>query len=120
MYSDFEAWLDAFLDGKLPIEGAAVNFNIYDDEDGDWSIQFAVCGSYSEEDDEWAYDEVFTSEEDIYTWNEEIDYDEVMSTTYKMISEYLEKGKFSADLKKYQAVTCGFIDGDLAKVYPNE
>ena len=120
MYEDFAKWLDAVLDSNMPIEGVAVNFNIYDEGDNEWSIQLAVTGSYNEEDDEWAYDEVFTSEEDIYTWNEEIDYDEVMSTTYKMIAEYLEKGKFSAEFKKYQAVTCGFIDGDLAKVYPNE
>lgn len=120
MYEDFAKWLDAVLDSNMPIEGVAVNFNIYDEGDNEWSIQLAMTGSYNEDDDEWACDEVFTSEEDIYTWSQESYWEEIMNISCVMISDYLQKGKYAEALKGYKAVTCGFIDEDIETIYKNE
>ena len=38
MYIDFENWLNRVLDENVPIEGVAINFNLYEDADMNWSI----------------------------------------------------------------------------------
>lgn len=113
MNNEFASWLDSVLDTNLPIEGVAVNFNVYEEGDNEWSLQIIVAGRYDDEDLDWACDEVFSSEEDIYVWTQEAEWNEVLPTACEMISDYLCEGKHADDLKAYKAVGCGFIDGDI-------
>jgi len=118
MYEEFTEWLDNVLDNSLPIEGAAVNFNIYEEGDDEWSIQIIVAGHYDPEDMDWACDEAFTSEEDIYVWKQETSWEEVVVTANEWITKYLESGKHAEALKSYEAVGAGFIDGVIEILYP--
>lgn len=111
MNNEFASWLDNVIENNELPEGAAVNFNIYEEGDNEWSLQLIVAGHYDEEDMDWACDEAFTSEEDIYTWTQETGWEEVQSEAFKMINEYLEEGKNSEKLKSYGIVAAGFIDG---------
>ena len=40
MYDEFAKWLDRILDENMPLPGVAINFNIYEEVDLHWSIQF--------------------------------------------------------------------------------
>lgn len=118
MYEEFEIWLNDILDESLPIEGKAVNFNIYEEGDDQWSLQFIVASRFDPEDMDWACDEVFSSEEDIFEWTQETSWEEVVVTANEWISKYLESGKHASALKSYEAVGAGFIDGIIEILYP--
>ena len=94
MYDDFELWLNDVLDKNSPLSGAAVNFNIYEDEDNCWSVQLISAGYFDENDDDWCCEEVFTTGEDLYTWKQASDWMEVLQSSCDMIRKYLEEGKF--------------------------
>ena len=51
MYIEFEKWLNNILEENMPIPGAAINFNLYEEADLYWSIQL-ICASYFDEEDE--------------------------------------------------------------------
>ena len=40
MYLDFEKWVDSVLKEHMPLLGVAINFNLYEDADSYWSMQF--------------------------------------------------------------------------------
>lgn len=117
MYSDFEKWLNRILEENMPIEGAAIHFNLYEEADKNWSIQL-ICASYfDEEDPDWCCEEVFTTGEDLFSWHQNSEWEKILKTSCDMVCKYLNEGKHSEELKKYQAVSVGFVDGDLEIVY---
>ncbi len=117
MYEGFEEWLDRVMEENLPIEGAAVNFNIYEEEDGDWSVQLVSAPVYDEQDDDWCCDEVFTTGEDIYLWHHDGEWEDAEQDALDAVARYLEDGRFADDLREFEAVTAGFVDGDLTVLY---
>ena len=64
----FISWLDRILTSPLPEEIIAVNFNLYDDGDSCWSMEFIGTRSFDAYDPDWACDEVFTSRDSILHW----------------------------------------------------
>ena len=57
MYIEFEKWLNNILEENMPIPGAAINFNLYEEADLYWSIQL-ICASYFDEaDEDWCCEE---------------------------------------------------------------
>ena len=58
MYDDFEKWVNNILENDIPEGVVAVAFNIYDDGDGNWSVEAVGTSSFDEEDDDWACDEI--------------------------------------------------------------
>lgn len=119
MNEEFAVWLDNVLKGGLPEGGAAVNFNIYEDGDGDWSIQFILSSEYDRENDDWACDELFSSEEDIFEFHLEDEWEKAQEKAVDLISDYLENGEYRNVLKSYSAVCTGFVDGALLMLYPD-
>lgn len=117
MYNNFEKWLNRILEENMSIEGAAVNFNIYEESNKNWSIQL-ICSSYfDEEDPDWPCEEVFTTGEDLFSWQQNTGWEKILDISCDLVRKYLKEGKYSAELKKYQAVAVGFVDGDLEIVY---
>ena len=117
MYEDFAKWLDSVLERCLQVDAVALNFNIYEEEDSEWSIQLVATASYTEENDDWACDEVYSSEEDLYYWKNEADWTEVYEQVVDFVNEYFEKGKYIEELKRYEAIGIGFVDGDIGVVF---
>ena len=56
----FISWLDRILTSPLPEEIIAVNFNLYDDGDSCWSMEFIGTGSFDADNPDWAWEQVFT------------------------------------------------------------
>ncbi len=120
MYEEFAAWLDEKLENGLPDEAAAVNFNIYEEENNGWSVQLVASDRFDAQDDEWACFEVYSSQEDLYYWEKEYSWEEAHEDVRELISAYLENGRYSDMLKNYRAVGFGFVDGDLELAYVRE
>lgn len=119
-YNEFSNWLDDVLKEELPDATQAVCFNLYDEEDGSWSVQFIAAGIYDADNDEWPCEEVFSSEENIYTWKQECEWAEAQKAAIDVIVKYLEEGAKAEYLKSYKAVAAGFVDGDLITLWPQE
>lgn len=117
MYIEFEKWIDRILLENLPFRGVAINFNLYEEADMNWSIQLISASSFDEEDSDWCCEEEFTTGEDLYSWQQETEWQEILDITCNMIRKYLAEGTYAEDLKKYDAIAVGFVDGDLVIVY---
>ena len=120
MYNEFTDWLNAILEKELPFDAVAINFNLYEDSNLQWSIQLIATERFDREDDEWACDEVYTSGEDLYTWKQDTGWREILDLATGWINKYLEEGKYASELKKYTAVGVGFVDGDISVLYEKE
>lgn len=118
--TDFESWIDNVLEQELSEEIQAICFNIYDDGDGIWSVEFVGAGSFDENDDEWPCDEVFTNREEPYIIEEETEWNDILNRVIDSLLEYLESGKYADKLKCYRAVATGFVDGDLVELYKKQ
>lgn len=120
-YEEFEKWIDDVIGSGLPDETVAVNFNLYEEsEDNTWAVQFICADTFDEEDGDWACDEIFSSDENMYIWTETGGWEKALDTAASNIKEYLEKGQYAKDLKKFEAVGVGFVDGDIDLVYTRD
>ena len=118
-YGEFSAWLDQVLEGDLPEGIAAFNFNLYEGDDA-FDIQLIGAPRFEEDDDDWACEEAFSSEEDVYYLpreSEDVEWQEGLACAVDMAETYLDQGKYAEKLKAAQAVAIGFVDGDLTILY---
>ncbi len=117
MGEEFAKWLGIVLAEGLPDEAAAVCFNVYEDGGDGWSIQLIAAAYFDEDDEDWACDEVFTTGEVLFRWQEKAKWNKALKTAKELISDYLENGRYAEILKQFDAVACGFVDGDIQILY---
>ena len=114
----FDAWLDDLLEDLPNEEIVAFSFNLSEP----WSIEVVGCGSYDEDDEDWATDEIFRSGTDPLELPESeagSDWESVLGYSKSLLLAYLHRpGPGSALLKKSTAIAVGFVDGELHKVWP--
>ena len=115
LQNNFFAWTDYILLQKIPATVIAFCFNLSETQNS-FQIQLVGAPQFSEDDSDWACDEVFTSGTDLFdlpriatgqSWEEGLDYSK------RLISSYLKNGTQASKLKSVRAVAVGFIDGDL-------
>ena len=100
MYIEFEKWLNNILEENIPIPGAAINFNLYEEVDLYWSIQL-ICASYFDEaDEDWCCEEEFSSGENVFCWKAEMGWEEIFDISCQMIKQYISEGKYAEELKE--------------------
>ena len=121
IYIEFEKWLSKLLENDMPDNTAAYNFNIYEEEDETYGVQLIASDEFSEDDDDWACSEIWSSEEEIFyiDHSDEKDADRERGLEFisQLISDYLEKGEKADKLKAVKAVGAGVVDGDLKILY---
>lgn len=125
IYEEFAKWLDRLLDNnKMPENTAAFNFNLYEEEDEVYGIQLIASDEFSEEDEDWACSEIWSSEEDIFyiDHSDEKNADRKLGQNFicGLITDYLAKGADAKLLLSSKAVGCGFVDGDIELLYNGE
>ena len=116
----FFMWMDDILKNNLPNAVVAINFNLYEDQDNTWSIEFVGTGSFDLEDEDWACDEIFVNRENQFKISYNGDWKEVEKLFIDYLNEYLNKGTYADKLKNYSAVGIGFVDGDISVIYKKE
>lgn len=113
----FSEWLDLIL-SSISTEGIrAYNFNIYENEiEGMFDIQLVGALEYSDSNDDWACNTVYSSGENLFSITAN-DWERGLTVCVELVDEYLKYGKFAALLKCSYAVTAGFVDGDLEVIF---
>ena len=127
IYEEFEKWLNDLLEqNTIPDDTKAFNFNLYEEseEDSIYGVQLIAADRFDENDPDWPCDEVWSSEEDIFTVDtsdeDDTGWKHAQELFEKMLNEYLENGRYGSILKGREAVGIGFVDGELALLFRAE
>ncbi|NLT08111.1 MAG: hypothetical protein GXY08_01215 [Ruminococcus sp.] len=120
IYEEFEKWLNDLLEqNTIPDDAKAFNFNLYEEseEDSIYAVQLIAADRFDENDPDWACDEVWSSEEDIFCVDtsdeDDTGWKKAMELISGLVSEYLENGLHRNILLNTEAVGIGFVDGDI-------
>lgn len=117
MYFEFNKWLDSLCDENGSFPGKAINFNLYEGENDFWYIQMISVPYYDEENDDWCCDELFSSGYNEFKWQHKCNWEEAQNEAEQLIKHYLDNGNNKDLLMNYDAITVGFVDGDLTLIY---
>lgn len=116
-YARFTAWLDKILQNPLPENTKAINLNLYEEaQPNAFGIQFVATSSFDLNNDDWACDEIFSSNENMYLFADSDGWEHALKEVEENLKAYLER-EDSSILKKYDGLGLGFVDGDLIIVY---
>ena len=119
LYTEFENWLNNQLENNdMPENTLAFCFNLYEEsvEDSVYSVQIVACDKFDKDDSDWACEEVWSSEEDIFGVELSDEQEKDWSAAQKLITEwvedYLANGQYR-DVFSGKPVAIGFVDGEL-------
>lgn len=117
-YETFEEWLNKYLIRGLPSDVQAVNFNLYEssESDEDFDIQLIGAPEYDHDDPDWACNAIFSTGEDL-CHIKATDWEECLQIILAYVQKYLSNGKYVESVANLQAITVGFVDGDLEIVF---
>lgn len=115
MYKFIEKWLNGILEQEIPPSVVGLSFNLYEDGEYNWTMELVGTESFDLEDNDWCCEEIFDfgTRAVPLSWKEKKAWNEILDKMKKNIKKYLDKGKYSYVLKKYQGVGIGFVDGDV-------
>ena len=123
LYEAFVNWLDNILENNdLPDETVSFCFNLYEEsvEDSVYAVQLVACEAFDENDPDWACEECWSSEEDIFCVELSDEAEKDWKAVQKLITgwaeEYLESGKYASILTS-KPVGIGFVDGDVEIIH---
>ena len=112
-YKEFEKWVDSSLNTELPENVVAFCFNLYDDGNGQWSVELVGTSSFDKDDSDWACNEVFDTRNNPLKWKSKESWKKVLSSVRSHLETYLKNGKHASLLRSQQGIGLGFVDGDL-------
>ena len=114
-YIEFATWLDSVFPKPIPSDAVAFAFNMYEGVRS-FDVQLVACGAFDEDSDDWAANEVFSSEENLFALGlhaTSAEWDKALSAVKSLVVRYLAEGTNAIVLKQSRAVAVGFVDGDL-------
>ena len=115
IYTEFENWLNTQLENDMPAETLAFCFNLYEESADDcvYSIQLVACDKFDKDDSDWACEEVWSSEEDIFcielSDEENKDHESAQELIKSWVLEYMK----DCEILSSKPVAIGFVDGEL-------
>lgn len=114
---NFKNWLDSQLKKEMPEGIVAFNFNLYESErsDTDFDAQLVGCHRYDADDPDWACEAIFSSEEDLYSF-QAADWETAQNDFEELVVAYLKTCPPSSPLRAVKHIACGFVDGDLDEI----
>jgi hypothetical protein len=116
-YDQFEHWLDSIVKSSDFNGVVATNFNLYEDGNDFWSIEFVATSRFDINDSDWACYEIFSSRDNPLRWQKRAKWEEILASSVTLIEQYLTVGKYAGKLKSFEAVGVGFVDGDIKILY---
>lgn len=122
-FRSFDKWLDDILKDGIPDETVAINFNIYETDDGSYNLQIVGCDRFDPEDEDWACYDLWSSGEDYYSLKsggDISDWEDALDRFTDLINAYLKDGEYGDELKKLAAVSVGFVDGELELLFERD
>lgn len=118
--NDFFSWMNEISAREFPEDMAAICFNLYDEGDNHWGVEFVGTDEYDEEDDDWACDEIITFRDDLFHMEMDADWEEVWNLINEWMNDYLKTGQGAEKLLQYEAIATGFTDSELKILYKND
>lgn len=119
----FSLWIDNVVSAQLPDGIAAFHFNLYDSVRSH-DVEIVGCPMYDSNDADWACDDIFMSSGPRFELSHEVvgsHWEQGLATTIELLKNYLASGTIGATkLKEYEAVSVGFVDGDLHLVWARD
>ena len=112
-YKVFEKWVDCSLNTELPKDVVAFCFNLYDDDNGQWSVELVGTSCFDKDDSDWACYEVFDTRNNPLKWKYKGSWKNVLSSVRSHLETYLKIGKHASMLSSQQGIALGFVDGEL-------
>lgn len=110
---DFKQWINDLHLENIVGNVRAFCFNLYEScEDEKFDAQLVGCERYDENNDDWACKVIYSSEENLYSFNSE-DWEHALVDFSHIVRQYLQQCEGSEKLKKAEYVAVGFVDGDL-------
>ena len=122
IYEEFAHWLDDILENNdMPAETKAFCFNLYEESEEDhiFAVQLIAACRFDPDDKEgeWACEEVWSCEENIFTVDtsdeDDTGRDFAQELIKEMAEEYLGNGRYKNILTEVGGIAIGFVDGDL-------
>ena len=119
MFDEISKWLDNALNQEIPDKVVAFCFNLYEDGNNKWSMEFVGTDRFDVDDEEWGCDEVtdFGTRTNSYTWEESKKWNEILNEITSLLKDYLVSGTYSECLKEKCGIGVGFVDGDIEIIY---
>ena len=117
-YETFEVWLNKYLIRGISPDVQAVNFNLYESSgsDEDFDVQLIGALKYDPNNPDWACNAIFSTGEDL-CHIKATDWEECLQIIIAYVQRYLSNGKYVEKIANLQAVTVGFVDGDLEIIF---
>ena len=108
-------WIDNMLNADIPDNIVAFCFNLYEEGDGNWSMELVGSDWFDLENEDWACNEItdFGSRKNLYKWKMNCGWEDARSYMVNELTEYLADGKHSELLKSSIGVGVGFVDGNI-------
>ncbi len=119
MFDQISEWLDAVLgdisDTGIPNEVIAFGFNLYDDGDGEWSMELIGTSEFDTVDEDWLCNEVtdFDTRDEPFQWCKKAEWEEILNDVICLLKRYLDSGKYADVLKAKAGVGVGFVNGNV-------
>lgn len=115
IYKVFEKWLNLQLENDMPADTKAYCFNLYDenDERNIYSVQLVACNVFDEQDSDWACEEVWSSEEDIFAVEFSDEKEKDPQSAQKVIKSWVQEYMKDCKILSSKPVAIGFVDGEL-------
>lgn len=115
IYNEFKKWLDNLMADNMPAETVSFCFNLYEEsiEDSVYSVQLVACNAFDESNPDWACEEVWSSEEDIFCIELSDEKEKDWSAAQTLIKSWVKEYIKDCEVLSSKPVGIGFIDGEL-------
>jgi hypothetical protein len=117
----FRDWADRALTNRVPDEVRAFSFNLYEHVDA-FAMELIGCSRYDAQDQEWACRELFAYRDPLFEMPHSLvghEWRQGLEFGLTLVREYLRSRSPGHRLCRAEAVTVGFVDGDLHLVWAN-
>jgi len=118
---DFNSWVDAAVAKSIPKSVIAFNFNLYESTN-EFHVDLIGSDIYSENNPDWACNELFIEREVLFRLPHQAvgtEWQQALNAVIGLVRNYMQSGSAGASrLCACRAVTVGFVDGDLTRVWP--
>ena len=116
----FARWADGVLSSGLPEGIAAFHLNLYE-APASHDAEIVGCPTYDPTDSDWACEDIFMSEDPRFGLPHAAvgsHWDQGLNAAIQVLKTYLDSDSAGARrLREAQAVSVGFVDGDLHLVW---
>lgn len=123
MFDEESEWLDDVLENMsetgIPTEVIAFGFNLYDEGNGNWSMELIGASEFDTDNEDWLCNEVtdFNTRDNPFQWYKKAKWEEILDDITDFLKRYLRNGIYADILKAKSGIGVSFVDGNIRILY---